>query len=321
MAKERVLVVDDEEGIREACQEFLECEGYEVTTASDGARALEIFSGNDYDLVFMDIRMPGIDGIETLRRMKKSKPGVKVIVVSGLPEDESFDRAMAVSEGAAEGFIPKPFKPKDLREALKNLRGGEFLPSCGLTAKQMDALGTVGKTGASRASQPLSKLLGRAIEVSPGQIRVLTLSQIHPDKDAEIPVFVILKCSGNISGMMAVILPRDGALSLAGIKDFDEKGQASLKAVGEVMAEAYLSSVGEHLGLKSSAACSGFVFSKEKAVLEGLRAELSGAGEYVLGIETGFDLPKVGVGMKILLMPDLDSLLAIFKKTGGFLPA
>ncbi len=132
MAKETVLLIDDEEGIREALDEFLQGEGYEVTLAENGEKALALFSKNDFSLVITDMMMPGMGGIETMRRMKKAKPDTKVLIVSGLPDPQAFEGMMAVSQGTAEGFVSKPFKPADLRNALAKLKEREVVGSFGL---------------------------------------------------------------------------------------------------------------------------------------------------------------------------------------------
>ncbi|MBW1785205.1 MAG: response regulator [Deltaproteobacteria bacterium] len=85
----RVLVVDDELGIRILLSETLEMEGFDVSVAEDGQDSLEQMEGGNFDLVITDLRMPRIDGIEMIQRMRASGRKEKVIVLTGSPMSES----------------------------------------------------------------------------------------------------------------------------------------------------------------------------------------------------------------------------------------
>lgn len=100
-----ILVVDDEEGIRETLSEILEDEGYQVFTASTGEEAIKVFRMESPDLVFLDIWLPGIDGIETLKEIKNIRRDVPVIMISGHGTIEIAIKAIQM--GACD-FIEKP---------------------------------------------------------------------------------------------------------------------------------------------------------------------------------------------------------------------
>lgn len=100
-----ILVVDDEEGIRETLSEILEDEGYQVITASTGEEAINIFKMESPDLVFLDIWLPGMDGIETLKEIKNLRREVPVIMISGHGTIEIAIKAIQM--GACD-FIEKP---------------------------------------------------------------------------------------------------------------------------------------------------------------------------------------------------------------------
>ncbi|MFN3395327.1 MAG: sigma-54-dependent transcriptional regulator [Thermodesulfovibrionales bacterium] len=100
-----ILVVDDEEGIRETLSEILEDEGYQVISASTGEEAINIFKMESPDLVFLDIWLPGMDGIETLREIKNLRRDVPVIMISGHGTIEIAIKAIQM--GACD-FIEKP---------------------------------------------------------------------------------------------------------------------------------------------------------------------------------------------------------------------
>lgn len=115
--KPLILIVDDEEGIRETLSEILEDEGYQVIMASTGEEAINIFQKEFPDLVFLDIWLPGMDGIETLRAIKDLKREVPVIMISGHGTIELVVKAMQM--GACD-FIEKPLSLDRVVISAKN---------------------------------------------------------------------------------------------------------------------------------------------------------------------------------------------------------
>jgi len=89
----RILVVDDEKGIRLLLSEVLADKGFQVTQASDGQECLDELAGNSFDLVITDIRMPRLDGIEVMKWMKKAGRKEKIIVITGSASDLSLSEA------------------------------------------------------------------------------------------------------------------------------------------------------------------------------------------------------------------------------------
>src|SRR4051812_394142 len=87
------LVVDDEKRIRQALTDVIEDEGWTVLGADEGQAALHIFARQDPDLVLLDVWMPGLDGIETMLRMKQLKPNIPVVIMSGHGTLDTADRA------------------------------------------------------------------------------------------------------------------------------------------------------------------------------------------------------------------------------------
>lgn len=114
MSKKRILVCDDEEGVRESLNLILERD-YDVSFAANGIEAIEHVSKNVTDLLILDIKMPKMDGIETLKQIKKIKPKLKVIVATGYKSVETA--AEAVKHGASD-YIVKPFESKQVLEAI-----------------------------------------------------------------------------------------------------------------------------------------------------------------------------------------------------------
>ena len=111
-----VLVIDDEQVIRDGCVRVLSREGYEVDAASNGNEGLQKLETRPAQVVLLDLMMPGIDGFETLARIKKRWPEITVIIITGFATVEKAVQAM--KEGAFD-FLAKPFNPDYLRIVVK----------------------------------------------------------------------------------------------------------------------------------------------------------------------------------------------------------
>ncbi len=106
----RLLVVDDEQKIREVIREYAEFNGYEVAEAENGMEAIGLCKLNDYDLIIMDIMMPKLDGFSACKEIKKTKE-VPVIMLSA--RGEEYDKLFGFELGI-DDYIVKPFSPKEL---------------------------------------------------------------------------------------------------------------------------------------------------------------------------------------------------------------
>jgi CheY-like chemotaxis protein len=100
-----VLVVDDEKNIRTTLADILAEQGYEVRTAGTGERAVRLCQKRPFDVIIMDIRMPGMDGFEAVRMIRRHRPATHVIMMSAYSTNEF--RRVARDEGAA-AFLCKP---------------------------------------------------------------------------------------------------------------------------------------------------------------------------------------------------------------------
>ncbi len=105
MTVKKILVVDDEPDFCEALRDFLGSKGFKVAIALSGEEALPAYMQEKPDMVLLDIQMPGMDGLETLRELKALDQGANVIMVTVIEDDEIAKRAMA--EGALD-YITKP---------------------------------------------------------------------------------------------------------------------------------------------------------------------------------------------------------------------
>jgi two-component system response regulator (stage 0 sporulation protein F) len=118
--KGKVLIVDDQFGIRILLNEVLQKEGYETYQASNGIQALENVTNHSPDLVLLDMKIPGMDGIEILKRMKKLDQNIRVIIMTAYGELDMIQEAKDL--GALTHFA-KPFDIDDIRSAVKKYIG------------------------------------------------------------------------------------------------------------------------------------------------------------------------------------------------------
>ncbi len=114
----RILVVDDEDSVRKRCVRLLARQGYEVIGAADGMAALDIIRATPCDVVLADIRMPGMDGIELLKRIKEFDASAEVIVMTGYATVETAVKAM---KSGAYDYLTKPFEVDELLHVVKNV--------------------------------------------------------------------------------------------------------------------------------------------------------------------------------------------------------
>ena len=127
----RILIIDDEENIRRVTRLTLQAAGYEVGEAADGERGLEAFGdGSGWDAVLLDQRMPGMDGLETLRHIKDRQPEARVIMSTAYA---SIELAVDAMKLGATDFVRKPMTPEIVRNAVaaalsKQPRAREAIP-------------------------------------------------------------------------------------------------------------------------------------------------------------------------------------------------
>jgi len=113
----KILVVDDEKAICEILEEFLSLFGHSVTSANSGADAIEVVHRARPDVVFLDIRMPGMSGLDVLKEIKALDSSVRVIMISAFGDEETESMAR---ELGADGYIQKPVDLPGLLVLLKD---------------------------------------------------------------------------------------------------------------------------------------------------------------------------------------------------------
>ncbi len=118
MGNPPILVVDDEKNIRLTLSRALEATGYEVASAVNGEDALAQLEERDFGLMLVDLQMPGMDGMELLRRVRLSRPDIPVIIITA---HGSVDIAVDAMRLGAVDFIQKPFSPDEIRELVRTV--------------------------------------------------------------------------------------------------------------------------------------------------------------------------------------------------------
>ena len=116
MAVKKVLVVDDEQNSREGLSKILTKEGYKVHIAEDGEKALHEAGNYKFDLIITDLRMPDMDGIEVLKKVREKNKDIGVVIVTAYGEVNSYLTAMNL--GAFE-YLNKPIHLEELRRVIK----------------------------------------------------------------------------------------------------------------------------------------------------------------------------------------------------------
>jgi len=113
--KRSILIVDDDVGICQTLADILEAKGYQVATAINGFQAIEKAQEDAFDVALMDIKMPGMNGVETFRKMKKSELKTKVIMITAYAMEE------LIREAYLEGVVEVMHKPLEVDSLIKSI--------------------------------------------------------------------------------------------------------------------------------------------------------------------------------------------------------
>ena len=116
-AKLQVLVIDDDAVVGRSFDRVLSEKGYDVSTVLSGEEALETMEDNNFDVVMLDLRMPGLDGMEVLKTIKQRWPDSEVIVVTGYPSIETAKEAVRLG---AFNYLTKPLGPDEVIKAAND---------------------------------------------------------------------------------------------------------------------------------------------------------------------------------------------------------
>ncbi len=112
----KILLIDDDENIRKVLQTILEDEGYLVETADNGKKAIEKSQLNFYNLALIDVRLPDVEGIDLLTKLRETTPKIRKIIVTGYP---TLQNAMAAVNKGADAYVMKPFDVERILQIIK----------------------------------------------------------------------------------------------------------------------------------------------------------------------------------------------------------
>ena len=248
MAYGKILAIDDEKNIRHLIQSEFTLEGFEVTTAGSGQEGLAHLDQERFDMVFLDIKMPEMDGIETLRRLKQKSSGTDVIMITGHGQIES---AVASMKLGARDYVTKPFKLGELLTLAKQTVQDRQACADG----HQSAPGSICHGGGKivRCPSPaMAKVYGAVDRVASKDITVLIqgetgvgkdvlAAQIHRASHRKEAPFVVLDC-GLVNQNLAeseLYGHRKGSFSGAGEKkqglvEKSDKGTLFLDEIGNI---------------------------------------------------------------------------------------
>ena len=250
----KVLVIDDERAIRSTLKDILSLEGFDVELAENGAAGIEQFEKGGIDVVFLDIKMPGMDGIEVLERLQAISPEVPVVMISG---HGTIDTAVEAIKKGAYDFIAKPL---DLNRILITLRNATDKTSLVQETKKLRS--KVNKTyEIVGESAPIRRVKDIIEKVAPTEARVmitgangtgkeLVARWLHEKSNRAAGPYVEVNCAGIPSELIeselfghekgaftSAIKQRKGKFEQAdgGTLFLDEIGDMSLSAQAKVL--------------------------------------------------------------------------------------
>ncbi len=177
--KERILVVDDDAGLRESLELFLSQEGYGVTVATNAETALERVAEQSFDLVLCDVRMPGSDGLELLPQLIRRAPGTTVIMMSAYG---TADLAIEAMNLGAYDYLTKPFQPSEVVLAIRKSAERERLRRKSALL-QRDVVHAVGQQPIIAASESMVALLDVIERAAEYKATVLLLGESGTGKE------------------------------------------------------------------------------------------------------------------------------------------
>lgn len=124
MKANKILIVDDEKNIRMTLSQALADMDVETETAVNGEEALSTLKDADFGLVLLDLRMPGMDGMEVLKKLRKDRPDIRVVIITA---HGTIDSAVDAMKLGAVDFIQKPFTPGEIRQMVSKIIARETL--------------------------------------------------------------------------------------------------------------------------------------------------------------------------------------------------
>ncbi|MFL5797619.1 MAG: response regulator [Actinomycetota bacterium] len=172
-SKARVLVVDDEEMVRDVLARYLERDGFAVETAPDGAAALAAVDRGSPDVVLLDLMLPRVDGFEVFRRMQANSPPAVIMLTA---RGEETDRVIGLELGA-DDYVTKPFSPREVVARVRAVlrRSGRRPPTAAVDHEPLE----FGDLRIDPAAREVTRG-GRRLRLTPKEFDLLLLLASHP---------------------------------------------------------------------------------------------------------------------------------------------
>lgn len=179
MQNPRILVIDDEEIVCESLKRILDEEGYEVEIALNGFEAFDKMAVSPFDIIITDLKMPGLDGMEVLRRIRSGYPNTIVIMITGFSTVETAVEAMKLG---AFDYIPKPFTPDEVSVVVKKAveQKNLLLENIYLRQELQEKYGFHNIVGKSKKMQDIYRIIAK---VAPTDSTVLIYGQSGTGKE------------------------------------------------------------------------------------------------------------------------------------------
>lgn len=172
MANEKILVVDDDQNIRELLRLYLIKEGYTVVLAGDGEQALELYNTEKPDMVLLDVMMPKLDGWETCRRLRKLGDTPVIMLTA---KGETFDKVLGLELGA-DDYVVKPFDSKEVVARIKAV-----LRRCAGASTETEGVVEFDNLRLDMNSYEL-RVKGKVVEAPPKELELLNCLASHPNR-------------------------------------------------------------------------------------------------------------------------------------------
>lgn len=182
MTRQHALIVDDEKNIRLTLSETIGPLGFVADTAVNGEEALDKIAAREYQVVLLDLNMPGIGGMEVLRRLRSTRPGLPVIIITA---HGTVDSAVEAMKLGALDFLQKPFTPDEIRQVVTQALGREERKK--KAPHDYDALVRLGREAVLKEDLNLAQdYLKTAVSIDPGKPEAFNLLGVASEKRGHI---------------------------------------------------------------------------------------------------------------------------------------
>lgn len=246
----RILVVDDSAYARRKIRQVLEEAGYEVVEAPDGETALRLAREEPIDLATVDLLMPGMDGLELMRRLHEVDASLPLVVVTADVQEATRQEVFLAGAGA---FVAKVQKPEAVLSTVSTLLGAPYI-----SPEQLDAFAELLNATMGQAASALEALLGKRCRLHVPQVEAMPSSVLPAFFRRRLPLTgaaVLQPFTGLLSGLTSILFPERHAIALVQLLLGTERSWGELSAaeqtvlaeVGNIVLNAVAAVLGDRL--------------------------------------------------------------------------